>query len=78
MEVWHDILFKIPFKLPIKSSSYKKKLIDIFYLIRSPKILPKDIVVKGFTSLEILKKNYKKRYKITSKLVKDNITIYKR
>ena len=56
----------------------KTKLIDIFYLFKSSKILPKNKVNQSFTSLEILKRKYKKKFKISSTIAKDNITIYKR
>ena len=56
----------------------KNKLIDIFYLFQSPKILPKSKINQSFSSFKILNKNYKKKYRLTSRLIKDNITIYKR
>ena len=56
----------------------KNRLIDIFYLFQSPKILSTNKTNQSFTSFKILNKNYKKRYRISSKLAKDNITIYKR
>ena len=62
----------------ITKNLIKSKLIDIFYLFQSPKILSKAKVHQCFTSLKILNKNYKKKYRIASKLAKDNITIYKR
>tara|TARA_B100001142_G_scaffold257067_1_gene258590 strand:- start:1463 stop:2569 length:1107 start_codon:yes stop_codon:yes gene_type:complete len=62
----------------ITKNLIKNKLVDIFYLFQSPKILPKTKLHKNFTSFEILKKKYKNRSKFFSKLAKDNITIYKR
>ncbi|MDC3135589.1 bifunctional diaminohydroxyphosphoribosylaminopyrimidine deaminase/5-amino-6-(5-phosphoribosylamino)uracil reductase RibD [Candidatus Pelagibacter sp.] len=56
----------------------KNGLIDRFYLFQSPKILKKSKISQDFTSYETLTKNYKKVFKISSKLAKDNITIYKR
>ena len=56
----------------------KNRLIDIFYLFQSPKILSTNKTNQSFTSFKILNKNYKKRYRISSKLAKDNITIDKR
>jgi diaminohydroxyphosphoribosylaminopyrimidine deaminase / 5-amino-6-(5-phosphoribosylamino)uracil reductase len=56
----------------------KNRLIDTFYLFQSPKILKKNKINQGFTSFGILNKKYKKVFKFTSKLAKDNITIYKR
>jgi len=56
----------------------KNRLIDTFYLFQSPKILRVNKTNQGFTSFGILNDKYKKMSKITSKLAKDNITIYKR
>ena len=54
------------------------KLIDKFYLFQSPKNLRMNRINQGFTSFGILNDKYKKLSKITSKLAKDYITIYKR
>ena len=62
----------------ITKNLIKSKLIDTFYFFQSPKILSKNNEYQSFTSLKILNKNYKKKYKFASKLTKDNITIYKR
>ena len=62
----------------ITKSLINSKLIDMFYLFQSHKILPKDKMNQSFTSSKILNKNYKKKYKFASELAKDNITIYKR
>ena len=62
----------------ITKNLINSKLIDIFYLFQSPKILPKGKENKSFTSLKILNKNYRKRFRFASKLAKDDITIYKR
>ncbi len=56
----------------------EKRLINTFYLFQSTKKISKNKVNKSFTSFEILKKVYKKRTKLSSKLAKDSITIYKR
>ncbi len=56
----------------------KNKLIDKFYLFQSPKIIKKSKINQSFTSFGILNDKYKKKFKISSKLAKDNITIYKR
>ena len=56
----------------------KNKLIDIFYLFQSSKILPKSKINQSFSSFKILNKNYKKKYRLASEVAKDNITIYKR
>ena len=53
------------------------KLIDQFYLFKSPKNLSKIKNYVIFTSYDILKNKYKIKSKITSNLAKDNITIYK-
>jgi len=62
----------------ITNNLIKNRLIDVFYLFQSPKVLYKNKVNQTFTSFKILNKNYKKRYRISSKLAKDKITIYKR
>jgi len=62
----------------ITKSLIKDKLIDKFYLFESPKKLSTKKKHQIFTSLSILNSIYKKKTKISSKLVKDNISIYKR
>ena len=62
----------------ITKNLIKDRLIDEFYLFQSPKILPKNKANLSFTSYKILNKNYNKKFKLGSKLAKDNITIYKR
>ena len=62
----------------ITKNLIKSKLIDVFYLFQYPKILSKNKINQSFTSFNILNKKYKKRYKLSSKLAKDIITIYKR
>jgi len=62
----------------ITNNLIKGRLIDVFYLFQSPKILSKDKINQSFTSFKLLNKNYKKRYRLSSKLAKDIITIYKR
>ena len=56
----------------------KKRLINKFYLFKSPKKLPKNKKYLNFTSFEILKTKYHNKSCISSKLAKDTITIYKR
>ena len=56
----------------------KNKLINEFYMFKSPKNLPINKRYLMFTSNYILNKDYKKKSKISSKLAKDEITIYKR
>ena len=55
----------------------KNRLINQFYLFRSPKDLPMNKKYINFTSDNILNYMYKIRSKISSKLAKDTITIYK-
>jgi len=54
------------------------RLANQFYLFKSPKNLLRNKKSVIFTSYSILKKNYKVKSKIITKLAKDNITIYKR
>jgi len=62
----------------ITKKMLKNKLINQFYMFKSPKKLPKDRKHVIFTSKNILNSDYKIRSKIGSKLAKDTITIYKR
>jgi len=62
----------------ITKNLIRNKLIDRFYLFKSPKILKINKANQAFTSYRILNDKYKKVSKFTSKLAKDNITIYKR
>ena len=55
-----------------------KKIFNQFYLFQSPKKLSKLTDYKEFNGFNILNNRYKKKYKISPKLAKDNITIYKR
>ncbi len=54
-----------------------KRLFNQFYLFKSPKSLIKDKDNLIFTSMGVLNK-YKYKFKVSTKLAKDNITIYKR
>tara|TARA_B100001063_G_scaffold108874_1_gene101570 strand:+ start:152 stop:1258 length:1107 start_codon:yes stop_codon:yes gene_type:complete len=56
----------------------KERLINCFYLFKSPKNLPKNKNSILFTSQGILEKVFNPKFKFTTKLAKDNITIYKR
>ena len=56
----------------------ENKLADQFYLFKSPKNISTNKEYITFNSNNILNKNYKIRSKISSKLAKDSITIYKR
>tara|TARA_B100000963_G_scaffold297909_1_gene269500 strand:+ start:251 stop:1357 length:1107 start_codon:yes stop_codon:yes gene_type:complete len=82
-------IFKILFNLGVRNllieggdkitkNLIRARLIDVFYLFQSPKILSKVNTNQSFTSFNILNEKYKKKIKFTSKLAKDNITIYKR
>ena len=62
----------------ITKNMLKDKLVNQFYLFRSPKNLSTTKEHINFTSGNILNKNYKIKSKISSKLAKDNITIYTR
>ncbi len=62
----------------ITKNLIKNRLIDKFYLFKSPKNLPIKRKHQIFSSFSILNSKYKKKYKIGSKLAKDSITIYKR
>ena len=55
-----------------------QRFVNEFYLFKSPKILSKSKKHVIFTSNGILKNKYKIKSKISSKLAKDSITIYKR
>ena len=54
-----------------------KKLFNLFYLFKSPRKLSKLIEFKEFNGLNLLKKNYKKKSKVSSNFGKDLITLYK-
>jgi len=54
-----------------------KKIFNQFYLFKSPKKLSKLTEYREFNGFNILKKNYKKRFKINSNFGKDTITLYK-
>jgi len=60
----------------ITKNLLKKGLINQFYLFKSPKNLPSNKKKQIFTSATILSK-YGNRIKVSSKLAKDTITIYK-
>ena len=62
----------------ITKNLIKNRLIDKFYLFKSPKNLPVGNDHQSFTSLSILNKKYPKRSKIISNQVKDNIIVYKK
>ena len=62
----------------ITKNLIKNRLIDKFYLFKSSKNMKTSRKHKFFTSFNILNTKYGKKNKISSKLAKDNITIYKR
>ena len=62
----------------ITKNLIKDRLIDKFYLFKSSKNLLTNRKNQIFTSFNILNSRYKKKVKVSSKLAKDNITIYKR
>ena len=62
----------------ITKNLIKNRLFNKFYLFESRKNLLINEKHQFFTSLNILNSRYKKISKISSKLAKDNITIYKR
>ena len=62
----------------ITKNFLNKRLIDQFYLFKSPKNLTKSKKYLKFTSSEILNNKYNYKTSHISKLAKDTITIYKR
>ena len=61
----------------LSGSFLKNKLFNQFYLFKSPKILTKSTYYKDFIHIKYLIHNYKIKSKITNKLTKDTITLYK-
>ncbi len=55
-----------------------KKLFNKFYLYKSPKNFSKLVDYVIFNGIDILKKNYKVKFKINSNFGKDTITMYKK
>ena len=62
----------------ITKNLIQNRLIDKFYLFKSPKNLLINEEHMIFTSLNTLNSKYKNKTRISPKLAKDNITIYKR
>ncbi len=62
----------------ITKNLIKNRLIDKFYLFKSPKIMKTNRKHKFFTSLNILNRSYRKKNRINSKIAKDTITTYKK
>ena len=61
----------------LSGSFLKNKLLNQFYLFKSPKILRKAVPYKDFNHIKYLIHNYKIKSKINNKLTKDTITLYK-
>ena len=55
----------------------KNRIFNKFYLYKSPKNLSKETEYLKFNSLDVLKKNYKNKFKLNLFLGKDKITLYK-
>ena len=62
----------------ITKNLIQNKLVDKFYLFKSPKMISKNKKYKIFSSFDILNKKYRTKFKINTRLGKDNITIYRR
>ena len=61
----------------LSGSFLKNKLLNQFYLFKSPKILTKSAPYKDFNHIKYLIHNYRIKSKINNKLTKDTITLYK-
>ena len=61
----------------LTSELLKNRIFNKFYLYKSPKNLSKKTEYLKFNSLEVLKKNYKKKFNLKLFLGKDKITLYK-
>jgi len=61
----------------LTSHLLKNKIFNRFYLYKSPKNIPKETEYLKFNSLDVLKKNYKKKLNLNLFLGKDKITLYK-
>ena len=61
----------------LSGSFLKNKLLNQFYLFKSPKILTKSAPYKDFNHIKYLIQNYRIKSKINNKLTKDTITLYK-
>ena len=62
----------------VTKSFLKERLFNQFYLFKSPKNLSNAKKHLFFSSHSILQKYYNMKSKVSSKLAKDKITIYKR
>ena len=61
----------------LSGSFLKNKLLNQFYLFKSPKILTKSAPYKDFNHIKYLIQNYRIKSKINNKSTKDTITLYK-
>ena len=61
----------------LSGSLLRNKLLNQFYLFKSPKILNKSLPYKDFNQIKYLIHNYRIKSKINNKLNKDTITLYK-
>jgi diaminohydroxyphosphoribosylaminopyrimidine deaminase/5-amino-6-(5-phosphoribosylamino)uracil reductase len=61
----------------LTSHLLKNRIFNKFYLYKSPKNLSKVTEYLKFNSLDVLKKNYKKKINLNLNLGKDKITLYK-
>ena len=61
----------------LSGSFLKDKLLNQFYLFKSPKILTKSVPYKDFNHIKYLIHNYRIKSKINNELTKDTITLYK-
>ena len=61
----------------LTSHLLKNKIFNKFYLYKTPKNLSKKTEYLKFNSLDVLKKNYKKKFSLKLFLGKDKITLYK-
>jgi len=62
----------------LTQSFLKKKLFNQFYLFKSSKSLSNTNNKKAFNSFNVLKQNYKNKFKLNANFGKDKIILYKR
>ena len=56
----------------------KNRIFNKFYFYKSPKNLSKDTEYLKFNGLDVLRKNYKNKFKLNLSLGRDKITLYKK
>ena len=61
----------------LSGSFLKDKILNQFYLFKSPKVLTKSSNYKDFNQIKYLIQNYKIKSKINNKLTQDKITLYR-